>query len=85
MCIRDRLLTVPITYVHFYFTYPKCKSVAIIMDETTDITNRPTCQVSTVFRYVDKATAVQERFIGFSDFSDDRTADVLANLSLIHI
>ena len=51
--------------------------VAIIMDETTDITN--TCQVSTVFRYVDKSGAVQERFIGFSDFSDDRTANALAN------
>lgn len=32
-----------------------------------------------MFRYVDKSGAVQERFIGFSGFSDDRTANTLAN------
>lgn len=37
----------------------------------TNITNK--CQVSTVFRNVDKSQAVQERIIGFSDFIYSRS------------
>lgn len=50
--------------------------VALIMDETTDITNK--CQVSTVLRYVNKLGDIHERFLGFADLSNDRRAKALA-------
>lgn len=46
--------------------------VAILLDETSDITNKS--QLSTVFRYVDRAGHCQERFLFFTDVSADRTA-----------
>lgn len=49
--------------------------VAIIMDETTDIAKKS--QLTTVFRYV-SSKGVQERFIRFSNVSDDRSAKALA-------
>ena len=53
--------------------------VAILLDETSDVTNRS--QLSTVFRYVYKGQ-IFERFVGFSDVSADRSADSLAKLAL---
>ncbi|XP_060882145.1 zinc finger MYM-type protein 1-like [Metopolophium dirhodum] len=50
--------------------------LAVITDETTDITKRS--QLTTVFRYVNDK-GVQERFIGFSDVSADRSAKSLAD------
>lgn len=50
--------------------------VAVIMDETTDVSNKS--QVSTVLRYCTSKGTVEERFLGFSDFSDDRSANALA-------
>lgn len=52
--------------------------VAVIMDETTDVSNKS--QLSTIFRYVTSDGKVEERFLGFSDVSSNRTA---ARLSLI--
>lgn len=55
----------------------KCANfLAVITDETTDITKRS--QLTTVFRYVNDK-GVQERFIGFSDVSADRSAKSLAD------
>lgn len=50
--------------------------VAILLDETTDVSNF--AQLSTVWRYVTKEGEVEERFVGFSDVSADRTATALA-------
>lgn len=50
--------------------------VAILLDETTDVSNF--CQLSTVWRYVTKEGVAEERFVGFSDVSADRTATALA-------
>lgn len=50
--------------------------LAIITDKTTDITKKS--QLTTVFRYVNDK-GVQERFIGFSDVSADRSAKSLAD------
>ena len=49
--------------------------VALIMDETSDIINKS--QLSTVLRFVDENNEVQERFLGFTDVSRDRTAAAL--------
>lgn len=47
---------------------------AIILDETSDVMSKS--QLSSVLRYVHDGE-VHERFVGFSDVSDDRTADGL--------
>lgn len=52
--------------------------IAISLDEATDVRNL--AQLSTVFRFVTKGGEVQERFIGFSDVSEDRGAAALAAL-----
>ncbi|KAF2891388.1 hypothetical protein ILUMI_14785 [Ignelater luminosus] len=44
--------------------------VAIIVDETTDISHR--AQMSTVFRYMIENGNVEERFVGFTDVSKNR-------------
>lgn len=49
--------------------------VAIILDETSDIVSKS--QLSNVFRFIDENCEVQERFLGFSDVSADRTAAAL--------
>ena len=49
--------------------------VAIILDETTDITTKS--QLSTVIRYVNN-DSVEERFVSFTNVSDDRSASALA-------
>jgi hypothetical protein len=51
--------------------------VALILDETSDIINKS--QLSTVLRFVDKKGEIQERFLGFTDVSKDRTALGLFN------
>ncbi|CAG9832781.1 unnamed protein product [Diabrotica balteata] len=48
---------------------------AIIVDETTDVTNFS--QLSAIVRFVNKDGIVQERFLGFINVSEDRTADAL--------
>lgn len=52
--------------------------VAIIMDETTDIVSKS--QLSTVLRYVNTIDGyeVVERFLGFTDVSEDRSAKALS-------
>ncbi|KAL4154101.1 hypothetical protein QTP88_001934 [Uroleucon formosanum] len=49
--------------------------VALILDETSDIINKS--QLSTVVRFVDKNGDVQERFLHFTDVSNDRFAVAL--------
>lgn len=49
--------------------------VAIILDETTDITTKS--QLSTVIRYVNN-DSVEERFVSFTNVSEDRSASALA-------
>ena len=51
--------------------------VALILDETSDIINKS--QLATVLRFVDKNGEIQERFLGFTDVSKDRTALGLFN------
>ena len=54
--------------------------VAILLDETSDVSNF--AQLSTVFRYVTKDCAAKEQFIGFTDVSGDRTAEALSEYVL---
>lgn len=49
--------------------------VAIIVDETSDCSNQS--QLSTVLRYVDQNGDAQERFLGFTNVSLDKTAAAL--------
>lgn len=49
--------------------------VAVIVDESTDNTKK--AQLSTVLRYVREDGEIQERFIGFIDVSENRTANFL--------
>lgn len=49
--------------------------VALILDETSDIINKS--QLSTVIRFVDKNGNAQERFLHFTDVSNDRSASAL--------
>ena len=46
--------------------------VAISMDETSDI--KALSQLTTIIRYVNADGKSMERFLGFSDVSEDRTA-----------
>lgn len=49
--------------------------VALILDETSDIINKS--QLSSVVRFVDKNSDIQERFLHFTDVSNDRSAVAL--------
>ncbi|XP_050302372.1 zinc finger MYM-type protein 1-like [Anthonomus grandis grandis] len=52
---------------------------AVIVDDTTDITEKSQCAVS--LRYVEKKSLnIYERFLGFYDVSDDRTSEALYTL-----
>ncbi|KAJ4425750.1 hypothetical protein ANN_27946 [Periplaneta americana] len=51
--------------------------VAVLVDETTDVSN--TAQFSIVLRYVHNGQT-KERFIGFQDVSENRTAPEIAEL-----
>lgn len=57
--------------------------IAIIVDETVDISK--IAQLCTVFRYVDKKGAVQERFISFQNVSEDRTAENISKHVFQHL
>ncbi|KAJ4426223.1 hypothetical protein ANN_27034 [Periplaneta americana] len=50
--------------------------VAVILDETTDISTKS--QLSTVIRYVNIDGSIEERFLGFRNISEDRSANALA-------
>lgn len=54
--------------------------IAIVLDETTDVTNFS--QVSVVIRYVKMNGSVQERFLGFQNVTEDRTANALYKIVL---
>lgn len=49
--------------------------VAILLDETSDVMS--VSQLSTVLRYVTKDGKAEERFVGFTDVSADKTAEGL--------
>lgn len=50
--------------------------VAVILDEATDISTKS--QLSTVIRYVNSDGSIEERFLGFRNISEDRSANALA-------
>lgn len=56
----------------------EARFIAIVLDETTDITNFS--QLSIVIRYVKSDGSIQERFLGFKNVSENRTADALYSL-----
>ena len=61
----------------------ECMYVAILLDEASDVS---CCsQLSTVFHYVNKHGEIYERFIRFSDVSDDRIAGAISDLSLTQL
>jgi hypothetical protein len=51
---------------------------AIQADDTTDILEKSQCALS--IRFVNKLSQIKERFLGFFDVSEDRTADALYTL-----
>lgn len=51
---------------------------AVQADDTTDILEKSQCAISV--RYVNKCSEIKERFLGFYDVSEDRTADAMYNL-----
>jgi hypothetical protein len=51
---------------------------SIQVDDTTDISEKSQCAIS--LRYVNETGEVNERFLGFHDVSDNRTAVALYNL-----
>lgn len=55
-----------------------CKFYSIQIDDTTDITQKTQCSV--ILRYVTKKSELVERFFGFHNVSEDRTAEGLFNL-----
>ncbi|KDR09874.1 hypothetical protein L798_15570 [Zootermopsis nevadensis] len=50
--------------------------VVLMVDETTDI--RSQSQLTIVLRYATSGGEIQERFLGFSNMSADRTASAIA-------
>ncbi|KAL7634777.1 UNVERIFIED_CONTAM: hypothetical protein RMT77_015154 [Armadillidium vulgare] len=55
----------------------EAKFVSILLDEISDTSN--CSQLSTVLRYITNDYELVERFIGFTDVSNDRSTDALAN------
>lgn len=51
---------------------------SIQIDDTTDITQKTQCSV--ILRYVTKKSELVERFFGFHNISEARTAEGLFNL-----
>ena len=49
--------------------------ISIILDDTTDVSNKS--QLSFILRYCTKDNKVLERFIGFIDIGNSRSADAL--------
>lgn len=54
--------------------------VAILLDETSDVSTQS--QLSTVLQYINKAGKIQERFLGFKDVGENRSATVLVQCVL---
>lgn len=54
-----------------------CHFIAILLDETTDVSHLS--QLSTIVRFCSKSGEIKERFLGFSDVSNDRTAAALCS------
>lgn len=50
--------------------------IAILLDEASDVSNKS--QLSTVIRYVSPSGDIEERFLGYTDVSKDRSAVHLA-------
>lgn len=50
--------------------------VSILIDESTDVSSKS--QMSTIIRFVDDEGCIQERFLGFSNVSEDRSAISIA-------
>ncbi|KAK7939652.1 hypothetical protein WMY93_002978 [Mugilogobius chulae] len=48
--------------------------ITIMLDENTDLSNRPTAQLSVVLRFVGKDRTVSERFVGFVNNVEEGTA-----------
>lgn len=57
--------------------------MVVIVDETTDVSKKS--QLCVVFRYIDPKAEIQERFIGFVDVSDDRTANRISTVVFDHL
>lgn len=51
---------------------------SVQIDDTTDITQQTQCSI--VLRFVNKNSELAERFLGFYNVSEDRTAKGLFNL-----
>ena len=59
----------------------KASFVAVIVDETTDVTQK--AQISVILWYVnEKSHKIKDAFLGFDDVSDDRRADAIARYIL---
>jgi hypothetical protein len=55
----------------------KANFVSLILDETSDVMMK--CQLSSVVPYVTADGNVEERFLRFTDFSSDRSANSFYN------
>ncbi|KAL4154561.1 hypothetical protein QTP88_000418 [Uroleucon formosanum] len=62
----------------------QCKFYSIQIDDTTDISQKTQCSI--IIRYVTDKSELVERFLGFHNVSEDRTAQGLFNLvnSVLH-
>jgi hypothetical protein len=62
----------------------QCKFYFIQIDDTTDISQKTQCSI--IIRYVTDKSELVERFLGFHNVSEDRTAQGLFNLvcSVLH-
>lgn len=56
----------------------QCMFYSIQIDDTTDITQKTQCSI--ILRYITNKSELVERFFGFHDVSEDRTAEGLFNL-----
>jgi len=78
LCISDYLSNCVVNEIK------KCKCYSVQVDDTTDITQRTQCSI--ILRYVTDESKLVERFLGFFNVSEDRTAEGLFNLmnSVLH-
>lgn len=72
-CIHEYLTD----FIKNEVTDKECFFFGVMADDTTDITERSQCAIT--IRYVIKG-CLHERFLGFFDVSENRTADALYNL-----
>lgn len=71
-CISESLCT------HIKQEIKQCLFYSIQIDDTTDITQKTQCSI--ILRFVNKNSELVERFLGFFNVSEDRTAEGLFNL-----